>query len=134
MEEEKVEEKNEDKKEEPEEKVERTENVSEKIEKKPVHESKPKRNLTEEMRKNPWILSTLVFGVITLILLVGNFGPTGSVITGNVISEEDAGEAIIDFVKTQTSGEGELVGVESFNDYFYEVTIEFQGDEIPLYL
>ncbi|MFH1787398.1 MAG: thioredoxin domain-containing protein [archaeon] len=96
--------------------------------------NKSKRNFTAEIRKNPWILSTLVLGVIVLILLVGNFGTTGNVITGNVVSDSEAGDKILDFVKSQTGGQGDLVGVESFNDYFYEVTIEFQGEEIPLYL
>ena len=104
-------------------------------EKRKEEDSMVKReNLTEKMRGNPWIISTLVLGVLALILLVGNFSGTGNFITGSVISEEDAGQTVIDFVQAQTNGEGELVEVSDFNDNFYEVIIMYQGNKIPLYL
>ncbi len=91
-------------------------------------------NLTDKMRENPWIASTLVLGILGLILLVGNFsgGVTGG--TVGVISEAEAGDAILDFVKTQTRGQGELVEVNSFDDNLYEVVILYQENEVPLYI
>ena len=93
--------------------------------------SNKKVRLTEKMRENPWILSTLVLGILTLIFLTGNF--SGGM-AGNIISEKDAGDVILDFVESQTSGGGELVEVNSFDDGLYEVIILYQGQEVPLYL
>jgi protein-disulfide isomerase len=97
--------------------------------------SNKKENLTDKLKGNPWIISTFILGIICLIFLLNNFsGLTGSTITGSVISEGDAGDAILDFVKTQTSGQGELVEINSFDDSLYEVVILYQGNEIPLYI
>lgn len=93
--------------------------------------SNKKEKLTEKMRENPWILSTLVLGILILVLLVGNF--SGGV-TGNVISEKDAGDIILNFVKTQTNGQGELVETTVFDNVLYKVVILYQGNEVPLYL
>lgn len=62
-----------------------------------IEETLKKETLTFRMRENPWILSTFVLGVLVLILLVGNF----SGFTGNVISEKDAGENLIEFASSQ---------------------------------
>jgi len=84
--------------------------------------------LTKKMRENPWILSTFVLGVLTLILLIGNFGG----VTGGVVSGDDAGEAVINFVKSQ-GADVELLSVNEDGN-FYEAIISFQGQEIPLYV
>ncbi len=97
--------------------------------------SDKKENLADKLKGNPWIISTFILGIICLIFLLSNFsGLTGSIITGGVISEGDAGEAILNFVKTQTDGQGELVEVNSFDNNLYEVVILYQGNEIPLYI
>ncbi len=86
-----------------------------------------KGKLTEKMRENPWILSTLVLGIVTLILLVGNF--SGGM-TGNVISAGQAGDALLDFANQQ-GADAELVGVEDVGN-FYEVTLTMDGRDVPL--
>jgi len=89
--------------------------------------------LTKKMRENPWILSTFVLGVLALILLIGNFGGmTGGIITGGVVNEGVAQDAVLNFVKSQ-GADAEIVGVEDDGN-FYQVTILFQGQEIPLYV
>ncbi|MGD9276848.1 MAG: hypothetical protein PVJ67_06780 [Candidatus Pacearchaeota archaeon] len=88
-----------------------------------------KNNLTDHMRKNPWILSTLVLGVVVLILLVGNFG--GAQGTKSV-TESDAGQIILDFANTQVDG-AELVGVEEENG-LYKVTLSIEERDVPVYL
>ncbi len=107
--------------------------VENKIEKEDIKKEdiSNKQNLTDKIRENPWMASTLVLGILALILLVGNV--SGGV-TGNVISEEQAGDVILDFVKTQTKGEGEVIEAKEFNDYFYEVIILLQEGEVPLYI
>lgn len=91
-------------------------------------EQKSKNNFTENMRKNPWILSTLVLGVVVLILLVGNFGAG----TGKVVSETDAGKIILDFANTQVDG-AELVSVEKESG-LYKVTLSLEERDVPVYL
>ena len=92
--------------------------------------SKEKETLTDKMRENPWIISTFVFGVLILALLVSNFSGN---MTGKVISEEQAGEAILNFVQSRTQGQGELIKLNDFDNNFYEAVVSFQGQEIPLY-
>ncbi|MBA7650082.1 hypothetical protein ES703_57883 [subsurface metagenome] len=89
-----------------------------------------KGKLTEKMRENPWVLSTLVLGVVTLILLIGNF--SGGM-TGGVISEDIAGERILEFVNSQVDGEAELVEI-NFENGLYEVIVLFEEREIPVYI
>ncbi len=86
-----------------------------------------KGKLTEKMRENPWILSTFVLGVVTLIFLIGNF--SGG-ITGNVVSKDVAGEKILEFANQQ-GADAELVGVEEVGN-FYEVTLIMDGRDVPL--
>lgn len=107
------------------------ENNNIKPEKSENNQKKSKEHFTHKLRKNPWIVSALVLGVLVLILLIVNF--SGGM-TGNVISSTDAGDAILNFVKIQTNGQGELVEVNSFADNFYEVIILYQEQEVPLYL
>jgi len=84
--------------------------------------------LLETVRGNPWIISTIVMGVVVLVLLFSNFGG----ITGNV-SKNTAGETILNFAKSQVGDDVSLVGVELVDD-LYEVTVLYNGNEIPLYL
>jgi protein-disulfide isomerase len=86
-------------------------------------------DMTEKVRANPWILSTLVLGVFVLVLVIPAMN-----LTGNTVSSDDAGDSVLDFVKTQTDGEGELVQVNDMGDSLYEVMILYQGQEIPLYV
>ena len=47
-----------------------------KIKKDIKNENNPdKENLTNKIRENPWILSTLVLGILGLVFIVGNFSP-----------------------------------------------------------
>lgn len=106
--------------------------TSENRENSPVHkESK----LTEKLRTNPWILSTIILGILSIVLLSGNLsGVTGGVITGNAISVADASQKVLDFANAQVEGDVELVDAELLASGLYQVTIKFQGNNIPLYL
>ncbi len=102
--------------------------------KKDVPEHKPvpqkKNNVTEKIRQNPWILSTVVLGIVTLIFLTGTF--SGGM-TGNVVSEGEAGDLLIDYLNGVADGEVSLVGVED-QDSFYMVTVGYRGQDVPLYV
>lgn len=112
--------------------MEEEKNVETENEKENIPKGK-RENLTERMRENPWIISSLVLGLLLLILLVTNFtGFTGSAITGSVISEGEAGNTVLEIAKLQTE-DVELVGVNSKNG-LYEVILLMDGREIPVYL
>ncbi len=96
----------------------------------PMESFNSEQNLTNKIRKNPWILSTLVFGVIALTLLIANF--SGGV-TGNVVSEVEAGENLVGYLNTVADSEVTLVDIEDDGN-FYQVTIEFRGEEISMYV
>jgi protein-disulfide isomerase len=96
------------------------------------HEShhSSRKPLTEILRKNPWILSTVVLGIFVVLLVIGSFG---SIPTGNSISESDAGKIIVNFAQEQT---GQPIELDSVTETagIYEVNIIFQNQTIPLYL
>lgn len=75
---------------------------------------------TPKKPKNIWMLSTSILGIIVVFLLVFNFF-TPSGITGKTISESQAGEKTLDFVKNiygidvtlqSTSKEGDLYKID----------------------
>lgn len=93
------------------------------------NEETPKREtLTFRMRENPWILSTFVLGLLVLILLVPFAG-----LTGNTISEKDAGEKLIAYYESvgATGLSLNSVGEESG---MYKIILNYQGSEIPFYV
>ena len=95
-----------------------------------THESHKENPFTKKARSNPWMISTIVLVVLSIILLIGSF--SGGV-TGNVISEDEAGQIIIDFAKQQTGEELEVIEINE-DGGLYEVIVLFQGQEVPLYL
>ncbi len=84
--------------------------------------------LISNFRKNPWILSTIVLGIITLILLLTSFNLGDS----NFISGEVAANNLVDFLNTRADGQVSL-GEVSEESGLYKVVVEYQGDSIPLY-
>ncbi len=88
--------------------------------------SHQKRKLSEVMRENPWILSSAVLGIIVLVFIVGSF-------SGGGISKGAVGNVILDFANAQTGGGVTLSSVEDMGD-LYEVVVNYEGNEIPLYL
>jgi protein-disulfide isomerase len=92
-----------------------------------------KENLTNKIRGNPWIASTIVLGIIlTVFLLNGFMGITGgSIMTGSIVSENDAMENLDSFLKIRAPG-AEVLNTESFNDYLFNVNILIEGQEIPV--
>lgn len=89
----------------------------------------------QKSKLNPWMIASIILGIIVLVLLFSGFSITGGVIntgTGQ-ISKEEAGQQVLDFANSQTGGGVELVEV-SENYGLYEVTIKFQGQELPLYI
>ena len=95
-----------------------------------AHSDKNKENLTDKFKENPWILATLVLGVLVLVLLlVGGFsGLTRSKVTG-----DDAGKSIVTFLNSQTGGGVEYVSSEDMGNV-YKITVSYQNQNIPVYV
>jgi len=102
------------------------ENEIEKKVQKFSYQKKP--NYFDKLKKNPWMISTIVLGIIVVILLVGGFGG----ITGNVISEDFAGEKILDFASSQ-GADADLVKINDKGN-LYEVVLLMEGSEFPVYI
>jgi len=101
---------------------------------KKINISKIKNNV----KKNPWMISTIVLGIIALILLVMVLrgGITGGVIgVGNTISAEEAGENIIDYLNLIGVDESTIIlnDIKKVNN-LYEVYISAGGQEGILYV
>ena len=98
-----------------------------------INVSEMKNNISdvkEKITKNPWMVSTIVVGIIALILLIMMF--TGGGITGNVVSANIAADNLLEFANAQ-GAEAELVEVNDIGD-FYEVIVTIQGQDMPLYV
>lgn len=89
-----------------------------------------KLSVTEKMRENPWILSTVVFGIVVLLLIFGGF--RGGM-TGNVISSNDAGEKLLDYYEQGGATGLELDSVTEVNG-LYQVNFKYQGAIVPIYM
>lgn len=89
-----------------------------------------KKNITEMMRKNPWIVSTLILGALIIVLLIGSF--VGG-ITGKVVSSNEAGENLVKYLNGLASSEVTLIDTSTDQD-MYLVTVGYQGEEIPIYV
>ena len=98
----------------------------------PSHNSHSSNNakeaITEKMRENPWILSTFVLGLITLVLMTGSFG-----VTGNAISDDVAGDMLVTYLNAQTGGGVEYESSDDLGN-IYEVMVSYKGDNIPVYV
>jgi hypothetical protein len=80
--------------------------------------------------KNTWQISTIILGVVAIILVIMLF--TGK-ISGKVISGDQAGEELVKYLNQQTNGGVEYVSnIDKGNAY--EVTVKYQGKEFPLYI
>lgn len=88
------------------------------------------KGFTEKMREKPWMIATCVLGIVVVMLLLFDGGGN---MTANVISEDDAGEKLVDFLSQRSDSEIVLSDVTALSG-LYKVDIEYEGDIIPLYV
>lgn len=89
------------------------------------HEPSPKKkDLTEKLRTNPWIISTFVLGILAAILIVGS---VSGGITGKIISEDEVAELALSFVESQIGGEIEILDVSKESGIY---KIDFESEKI----
>jgi hypothetical protein len=89
-----------------------------------------KETLTDVMRKDPWKVSTVVLGILAIILIVANF--SGGM-TGNVIAPNDAGAKLLEFYESSGAEGLELDSVEEING-LYQVNILYEGNTVPIFV
>ena len=88
---------------------------------------KPKEEKLEQARKNPWLVSTFVLGLLVLILLVSHISGWG--LTGKVVSENKAGDNLVNFAISQGVS-AELINSSS-EGAFYKVYLSINNQVIP---
>ena len=87
-------------------------------------------DVTEKVRKNPWFLSTIVLGALVLILITGSlFGG----ITGNVVSDKEAGQILLDYYTENGASGLEINSIEEISG-LYKINFDYQGNTIPMYI
>ena len=92
--------------------------------------SEKKKTMTEKFRENPWIISTVVLGVLVVVFLISGFG-----ITGNVTVSKSGVESNLEkFLELQTDGTATIESIDSYNDYLYLSTVNLDGTKIPIYI
>ena len=83
------------------------------------------------LKRNPWIISTIVFGIISLILAWNIF--YGASFSGGTISSDEAGAKIAKFLNDNAGAEVTVNDV-STESGMYKVTLDYQGGLIPIYV
>lgn len=84
-----------------------------------------------KVRSNPWMASTIVLGIVVILVLAFGGAGTGGVAT---VSADEAGERVLEFLNSnpQITGEVTLVSAEE-SGQFYEVVLSYQGQQVPVY-
>jgi len=82
-----------------------------------------------KLRENPYIASTIILGVVVLILF---FVVLKTGITGEIISGEEAGNKLVEFLNNKVGGGVNYVSYEDLGN-IYEITVLYQGQELPVY-
>ena len=91
-------------------------------------EAKKKVSLTKKLKTNPWILSTLILGIIAILLLVSSFSMSGQV------SKNIAGSNFVDFINSRGGVELEYLSAEDYGSNLYQITVLSEGKEVPVHI
>ncbi len=86
--------------------------------------------IKKSVKRNPWIVLSIVLGVVCIILLVV-FVRGDSM--GGVVSQEKAAEDVVAFLNQRTGGGVEYVSAEDIGN-LYEITVSYQGNNIPVFV
>ena len=78
---------------------------------------------------NPWMISTIIVGIIAIVLLYMYFNGGGA----GGISGAIAGEKVVEYLNARTGGGVEYISYEDMGN-LYQVTVSFQGQNIPVFI
>lgn len=90
-------------------------------------------NRLNSSRKNPWMIATIVLGIILIILSISSLGNQN--ISSSVASESKVSENINSFLESQSpegQGDAKIINIEKESG-LYKITISYRGQELPLY-
>lgn len=90
----------------------------------PSHKSK--RRPTNVIKRNPWVLSTIVLVILVVILLITSYT---SGMSGKVV-----GENFVEFINSKGGAQIEYVQTNDFSSNLYEVIVESDGNQVPVYI
>jgi protein-disulfide isomerase len=93
------------------------------------HESKSskKRAFSKKMKGNPWIIATFILAIILVLVLGTSFNFSN-------VSKEKASEDFVEFINSGGSAQIEYVSSKDYSAGLYEVTVESNGQEVPVYI
>ncbi len=91
---------------------------------------KEEHKVIKSMRNNPWMLSSIILGVVALILIFNSFSESG--LTKNIISADEAGKKLLSYYLLNGAEGLELSSVEEQNE-LYKVNFKYQGAIVPIY-
>jgi len=89
------------------------------------------KDITNQLRRNPWIVSTFVFGILSLVLIINSF--FGGSFSITVASPNFVGDKLVNFLNANSDSEVTLNDI-SLENGLYKVNINYQGSIIPLYI
>lgn len=84
----------------------------------------------DKMRENPWILSTIVLGIVLIVVLISTY--SGG-LTGSSVSSSSAGQNVIDFINSQGQGTATLTSVTKEGS-LYKADVNYNGQDVPVYV
>jgi protein-disulfide isomerase len=91
-----------------------------------------KKSNLDSIRNNPWMISTIVLGVLFLVTLFISIGGPG--ITGNaVVSETDIQAKVLAYATAQ-GVDGAKIDSVNKDSNAYTVTVDVNGQKVPLML
>src|SRR3989338_5177731 len=92
--------------------------------------TKEKSDYVGAMRNNPWIVSTVVLGLVLIVVLImnGGFG-----VTGNVVSSANAGQNLVDFINSRGDVSANVISVEK-DGSLYKAMVDIDGQQTPVYV
>ncbi len=93
------------------------------------HHEHHKKNLTEKFRENPWVLSTLICGVLIIALLIST---VSGGLMGN-ISSAAAGEKLLSFYEAAGVQNLTVASVKEVSG-LYQVNLDYKGQTVPIYV
>ncbi|MEK6856142.1 MAG: thioredoxin domain-containing protein [Nanoarchaeota archaeon] len=83
-----------------------------------------KRHLAKA-KENPWIISTVIVGIVALVLLILLFAGSG-------VSSSSAGKSVVDFAKSQGVVASLVSSVKEGS--LYKVTVDINSQQVPVYV
>lgn len=101
---------------------------SEKLNKEDMTYEDETNDLLGAVRQNPWMVSSIVLGVLLVAILV--LGGAG--ITGNAVSEKEIEQTVMDYLGSKTPGIS-INAVEKESG-LYKIILLYQGQEVPVYV